>query len=105
MSEHTPGPWIVADSNSWRRIVTRDRGQHVIQPIKMRDGHPDLLAKPADLELAARAPELLAENERLTAEVTRLRSVVQEKNDALQQAWRELHAAKYLNSVSGTQNP
>lgn len=61
MSKHTPGPWMVADSNSWRRIVTQDLGRCVIVPIKQRDGQPDLLAEREDLELAARAPELLEE--------------------------------------------
>lgn len=37
----TPGPWILATSNSWRRLLSRD-GHSVCEPIKQKDGHPDL---------------------------------------------------------------
>lgn len=42
----TPGPWMVQDSNSWRRIGRRYEGQDggVLCPIKQNDGHPDLCA-------------------------------------------------------------
>jgi hypothetical protein len=51
---------MVATSNSWRRIVTKARGDAVIEPTTHRvDGHPDLAGKMEDLELAAMAPELL----------------------------------------------
>jgi hypothetical protein len=40
--EATPGPWILATSNSWRRFVTRDRMTPVCEPITQNDGHPDL---------------------------------------------------------------
>lgn len=61
ISKATPGPWAVWDSCSWRRIGTREpfADGNVICPIIQRDGHPDLLARREDLELAARAPELL----------------------------------------------
>ncbi|WP_127524644.1 hypothetical protein [Mesorhizobium sp. Z1-4] len=39
--KHTPGPWLVANSNSWRRIVSSHDG-NVCEPITQRDGHPDL---------------------------------------------------------------
>jgi hypothetical protein len=41
MATHTPGPWLVWTSNSWRRI----RGPNhevVCEPIVQHDGHPDL---------------------------------------------------------------
>lgn len=38
----TPGPWIIATSNSWRRIVTAHRMESVCEPITQNDGHPDL---------------------------------------------------------------
>lgn len=41
MSDHTPGPWMVATSNSWRRIVSQ-RMTPVCEPIVQNDGHPDL---------------------------------------------------------------
>lgn len=61
LAKATPGPWAVWDSCSWRRIGTRQPYQdgNVICPITQSDGHPDLLAKREDLELAAAAPELL----------------------------------------------
>ena len=41
MSAPTPGPWAIATSNSWRRIVSA-RGVTVCEPITQPDGHPDL---------------------------------------------------------------
>lgn len=38
----TPGPWIIATSNSWRRIVTEHRMESVCEPVTQNDGHPDL---------------------------------------------------------------
>lgn len=40
----TPGPWILATSNSWRRFMSRE-GRSVCEPIKQNDGHPDLYFK------------------------------------------------------------
>lgn len=39
----TPGPWILATSNSWRRFTTRD-GKSVCEPTvySRDDPHPDL---------------------------------------------------------------
>lgn len=51
----TNGPWEVADSCSWRRIVHKHTGSPVIEPTVACDGHPDLSAKLADLEYAAAA--------------------------------------------------
>lgn len=61
--KHTPGPWLIATSNSWRRIVSRDSG-NVCEPIKQNDGHPDLHFKNGgpdgpDACLLAAAPDLL----------------------------------------------
>jgi len=47
----TEGPWMVADSCSWRRIVHAYRNSPVIQPTTQQsDGHPDLLASRHDLD-------------------------------------------------------
>jgi len=64
-AQHTPGPWIVATSNSWRRIVSAHRTESVCEPVKQNDGHPDLYfrnggADGPDARLIAAAPELLA---------------------------------------------
>ena len=64
MIAHTPGPWLVATSNSWRRILASD-GSHVCQPVTQKDGHPDLLFANGgqdgpDARLIAAAPDLLA---------------------------------------------
>lgn len=37
-----PLPWMMATSNSYRRIVRADRYEEVCSPVKMPDGHPDL---------------------------------------------------------------
>lgn len=64
MADHTPGPWMVATSNSWRRIVSRDHGS-VCEPIVHHsDHHPDLIFRNGgedgpDARLLAAAPELL----------------------------------------------
>jgi hypothetical protein len=61
--KNTPGPWAVATSNSWRRIVSRDYGT-VCEPVVQRDGHPDLHFKNGgvdgpDAKLIEAAPDLL----------------------------------------------
>ena len=63
MSAHTSGPWLVATSNSWRRIVNQ-RGDTVCAPCNQPDGHPDLTfpnggAEGPDANLIAAAPDLL----------------------------------------------
>lgn len=62
--KHTPGPWIVATSNSWRRILGARSDESVCEPIKQNDGHPDLYfrnggADGPDARLIAAAPEML----------------------------------------------
>ena len=62
---HTPGPWMVTTSNSWRRIVSRDHSS-VCEPITQNDGHPDLYfrnggAEGPDARLISAAPVLLSE--------------------------------------------
>lgn len=78
--EATPGPLVLATSNSWRRIVT-EHGRPVCEPIKQPDGHPDLHFRnggpdgpDARLLIAAynAAPALLAEVEALRAALTKL---------------------------------
>lgn len=72
----TKGPWEVHDGNSWRRIGVQFGGS-VIEPIKQRDGHPDLHARREDLELAAHSradiPDLIAEIRRLNSIIDDLR--------------------------------
>jgi hypothetical protein len=58
--KHTAGPWLIATSNSWRRIVSRDYNS-VCEPITQNDGHPDLYfrnggADGPDARLIALAP-------------------------------------------------
>ncbi len=61
---HTPGPWSVWTSCSWRRIGSRDHGL-VCEPIVQHpDNHPDLYfrnggADGPDARLIAAAPDLL----------------------------------------------
>lgn len=81
----SPLPWMLATSNSWRRIVD---AQHtpVCQPIKQPDGHPDLLfhggveGPNAMLLIGAvnALPDLLATIEAQAAEIERLRCVESE---------------------------
>ncbi len=62
---YTPGPWMVATSNSWRRIVSTAGGYTpVCEPITQNDGHPDLHFRNGgedgpDARLIAAAPCLL----------------------------------------------
>lgn len=61
---HTPGPWLVATSNSRRRIVSRDHAR-VCEPVIQIDGHPNLYFRNGgfdgpDARLIAAAPDLLA---------------------------------------------
>lgn len=70
-NQHTPGPWIVATSNSYRRILSSN-GSPVCEPTVQRDGHPDLSFSNGgqdgpDARLIAAAPELLETLENLLA--------------------------------------
>lgn len=70
----TPGPWVLATSNSWRRFVARDGG-NVCEPITQNDGHPDLHfsnggADGPDARLIAAAPELLAALKRAESQLS-----------------------------------
>ena len=51
----TPGPWMVQDGCSWRRIGTHFHDGDVVCPTNQRDGHPDLTARRADLDYIAAA--------------------------------------------------
>ena len=58
----TPGPWHIATSNSWRRIVSRSG--NVCEPVTQADGHPDLYFRNGgeegpDARLMIAAPDLL----------------------------------------------
>jgi hypothetical protein len=84
------GPWQVADSCSWRRIVNERTSSPVITPcIQRSDGHPDLHARREDLEFVARArkrwPEALAEIDRLT----KICAILQETCNILQETCNE----------------
>jgi hypothetical protein len=73
---HTPGPWLLATSNSWRRFESRD-GLQVCEPIQQRDGHPDLHFRNGgqdgpDARLIVAAPDLLAALIVLRAEHSRI---------------------------------
>lgn len=64
---HTPGPWLLATSSSWRRFVSEARGgmQSVCEPVTQPDGHPDLYFRNGgqdgpDARLIAAAPDLLS---------------------------------------------
>jgi hypothetical protein len=66
MSEkHTPGPWSIWTSNSFRRIVSDATRREVLCGVVQRsDGHPDLYFpnggyEGPDARLIAAAPELL----------------------------------------------
>lgn len=82
--EATPGPWVLQDGCSWRRIGTREHDGNVLCPTKANDGHPDLCAGRgedvyANLRFICAANpqkvlEILAENEAKDAEIERLRS-------------------------------
>lgn len=74
-AQHTPGPWLIATSNSWRRIVSTHRGMtHVCEPITQNDGHPDLYFKNGgpdgpDAKLIEAAPDLLTSCRELLAQL------------------------------------
>lgn len=59
MSKHTPGPWILFDGCSWRRIRTADYKNIVCEPTIASDGHPDMIISEEDARLICAAPELL----------------------------------------------
>lgn len=63
---HTPGPWLIATSNSWRRIVSRDHGPVAVPVVTWHDNHPDLEFPNGgedgpDARMLVAAPELLHE--------------------------------------------
>lgn len=44
LAKATPGPWMVQDGCSWRRIGTHSHDGDVLCPTNQNDGHPDLIA-------------------------------------------------------------
>jgi len=72
-TKHTPGPWKLWTSNSWRRFGSEQVGRCVCEPVTQRDGHPDLHFANGgedgpDARLIAAAPELLEALEALPLE-------------------------------------
>ena len=67
-TKHTPGMWLIATSNSWRRIISLSGGT-VCEPVIQPDGHADLHFPNGgeggpDARLLITAPDLLQEIER-----------------------------------------
>lgn len=82
----TPGPLILATSNSWRRIVSFLGSKPVCVPCTQPDGHPDLHfpnggAEGPDAALLIESrnalPALLDEIDRLRAELQQTASMLQ----------------------------
>jgi hypothetical protein len=77
-------PWILATSNSWRRIVDA-RHTPVVSPCNQPDGHPDLLVAGGVegpnaqlmIEAVNALPELLATIDAQTADNKRLREALE----------------------------
>lgn len=64
MSKHTPGPWKIQTSCSFRRIGNNMGDGNVCYPCNQPDGHPDLTFQNGgfdgpDARLIASAPDLL----------------------------------------------
>jgi len=62
--KHTPGPWSIQTSNSYRRIGNNMGDGNVLSPCNQPDGHPDLYFQNGgfngpDARLIAAAPDLL----------------------------------------------
>ena len=95
LAKATPGPWELATSCSWRRIVTTHGRAVIVPTIQRSDNHPDLDCGTdyVNAELAVAAvnalPKLLAEVERLRAEIVALR-----RDRGLQQARRKFNRAR-----------
>lgn len=90
LANATPGPWMVQDGCSWRRIGTRQHDGDVLRPTNSRtDGHPDLTADDgmcrynleAIVETHNALPDLLTTLETLTEENARLREALSELVD------------------------
>lgn len=92
---HTPGPWMIYTSNSYRRIGTR-RGEYqvVCEAHLQRDGMPELYCRNAvDMTLLAAAPELLAERDAALAREQRLREALMQARDCVK--WWADYASEY----------
>ncbi|MEM1189892.1 MAG: hypothetical protein AAGI72_15275 [Pseudomonadota bacterium] len=80
---HTEGPWIIATSNSYRRVLTERRGIAVAcAVVQGSDGHPDLHfpnggENGPDARLIAAAPTLLAENAELLKDLEEARELLE----------------------------
>ena len=92
--QFTPGPWIVATSCSWRRILTQIENKPVCVPTTSRhDGHPDLIASEADLRLIAAAPMLLAALIKCADQLEIISGMVHDERMALIEARAAIAAA------------
>jgi len=91
---HTPGPWTWWTSCSFRRLSAQGDGD-VLCAVTQSDGHPDVHIKNGGWEgpdgrLIEIAPTLLAEYERLLAELTARRARDAEVEAALNAARDDL---------------
>lgn len=89
----TPGPWMLATSNSWRRFVDYE-GRSVCEPIVQRDGHPDLhFGSKHNAHLIAAAPEMYKALENLIEEAEGLADMNQgTQSEPLARAWERARA-------------
>jgi len=96
---HTPGPWTLATSCSWRRIVTLHGLLPVCVPTVERDGHPDLNVSEDDARLLVAAPLLLAALREVLATVKATNALpgtvadFEKKMDRIRAASKQAHAA------------
>ena len=81
--KHTPGPWVANNTH----VTTKDAWRLSIAyaPYRVIDANavPSLAEAEGNAALIARAPELLAENERLRAQLAELREAAREADSVL----------------------
>ena len=71
-AKHTPGPWMIATSCSYRRVISESDTPVAVPIVQHSDGHPDIYFPNGgedgpDAHLIAAAPDLLAALEDLLA--------------------------------------
>lgn len=101
MNKHSPGPWQMATSCSFRRIIDASGREIIGGAVQRSDGHPDLYFanggyEGPDARLVLAAPELL---EALADLVKAEEEYGDPSNAAVNESW--LRARDLLHKVRG----
>ena len=114
MSEHTPGPWAVTDEDDFNGLAIEAAGREgeYVPVARVPVDYDDRPEREANAALIARAPEMAAEIERLTARVDELEEALERidrievyDEDAMETLRSKLGVMRDIARAAITQEP